>query len=1521
MKNFKYFILFIFSLVTANIQGQQITKFTAQPAAFLKEMTDFMENTEEKGKEAKELMNEFEVMWNSSTLTEDQRSMIFTNSNLLLQKRARNFPHFANFLSIIMAFQKNNKSVEDYNNWEKGLVSVIKRDSKNVLKGIEAYLSISANLIINNAIYKSATTEWRSSSRSYKIEIDSTVKIVFDETNLTCRVNNDSIKIFNTKGVFYPLTRIWKGTNGKVNWENAGFSEDKVVANLKKYEIDMTKSNYQADSVIFTNTTFFKEPLLGKLHDKVVKNITKEKASYPKFESYNNRYKIKNLYENVDYDGGFSMHGSKVLGSGTEQEKALLKFYYKDTLKLVTSAKGYTFKKDEITAKNTSIIIYLKEDSIYHPGVLFRFKVDAKTINLIRDGEDYSRTPYFNSYHKLDMDFELLEWKIEDPKMDFKMLKGTTESQAVFESSDYFKEFRYNKLQDMDAENPLVVLKRFSTKIKSDEFTASELAAYMNISVDPVRQMLLKLSFMGLIYFNFDTDKIIIQKRLFNYISARFGKRDYDIIQFNSITPSTVSNASLNLVNCFLKINGVENIQVSDSQNVIIYPTDQTVILKKNRDFEFDGKIVAGLFTFFGSNFSFEYNSFKINLVDVKAFKMQVKTGQLDDYGKPVLAEVQNIIENVKGDLLIDNPFNKSGIKRYPQYPVFNSMKDSYVYYDHKKIHKGVYKRGNFYFQIYPYSIDSLNNLTRNSYKFGGHFTSAGIFPPMDDTLTIQADLSLGFLRKMPSDGLPVYGGKGIAKNNMHLSNKGLRVDGDLEYVASVTSSHEFFFFPDSMNTNAQQFVTNKQNTGVKFPNSKGEEVYEHWMPYEDYMLTNSKKTPFDMFENQATLVGTLKTQETGLTGWGKMELSNAELFSNLFKYNVNTFEADTASFNLKTLEEGEFSFKTHNVNSKIDFTERKGVFKSNGEASFVEFPQIQYVCFIDQFTWYMDKDDIELSSSSKTTNQTTQKENANASPTELSDVQLEGSEFISTHPKQDSLRFKSPAAKYNLKTHVLNASGVKYLRVADGTIYPGDEKVVVEKKAKMQTLSNAKIIANNTSRFHTIYNASVNIYGRKDYNGSGDYDYIDETTKKQTFHFNVVAVDTTTQTYATGKIGIADNFTLSPNFDYTGEVKLFASKELLTFSGGAKPRHECKKVSKNWLKFTAEINPKNILIPISDEPVDINNSKLSAAILLTKDSSHVYTAFASKNDRYSDIPLIKANGFLTYDKSSKKFKISNEEKLIEQNMPGNFLSIHSSFCTVFGEGIVNFGDDFGRLILTSAGSMFQNSDSNEVTMDIVSVVDFFFADNALKLMAEHINKSTELEPVNLSDKIYTKAITEIVGKEKAEALISEYTFKGSFKKYPEELEKGIVFADLKLKWNPKAKSFQSDGKIGIGSILKVQVNKMLKGKVEIQKKRSGDILTIYLEIDDANWYFFTYTRGVMSVISSNPDFNIIIRDLKTDKRKLEAEKGQKPYSFILTLPNKKDKFLKKLTEVEEAEESEGDDNKKKKEDSDTPTD
>jgi len=150
---------------------------------------------------------------------------------------------------------------------------------------------------------------------------------------------------------------------------------------------------------------------------------------------------------------------------------------------------------------------------------------------------------------------------------------------------------------------------------------------------------------------------------------------------------------------------------------------------------------------------------------------------------------------------------------------------------------------------------------------------------------------------------------------------------------------------------------------------------------------------------------------------------------------------------------------------------------------------------------------------------------------------------------------------------------------------------------------------------------------------------------------------------------------------------------------------------------------------------------------------------------------------------------------------------------------------------------------------------------------------------------------------ERADKVIADLSLNGEIKRFPKELEELTMFlADVNFEWNPEMDAFVSVGKIGIGNMGKEQVFKYVKGKIMVKKERESklsDEITMYLELDANNWYYFTYKRGMMQTYSTDKEYNTIVKETKDDKRK--AKEGKVSYQFMLGTESSKVKFLKKF--------------------------
>ncbi len=1459
----------LFALVTLSVQAQQMKPFTADSDKYIQELQALFAQGDEK--KAEKFFEETVLpIWNSGHFSPVQKDRVYKVSNLMVDKKKKAVD-FENYIYTLIAFANSSKSSTDFDAFHDGLEKVVTQLSR---KQFTDYLEMCRGLFTDFVLFDSKSVKWVAKAEQYSLEYDSIPKVVFGKIDLKAYSKGDSSIIYGTSGVYFPTRQQWQGKGGKVDWVRAGFDAAETYAQLGNYILDVSKPGYTIDSVTFYHPKYLSKPHRGTLTEKILADVKDDKASYPRFDSYDKRIVIKEIFKDVDYSGGFSQHGVKFLGSGTVGFEAMFMFKKKNQITkkvepfIVARSRAFVIKKDKVLSDKVKLSILYEQDSIYHPGIQMNYNVESHSVVFTKEKEGAGRSPFFDSYHKVEMHVEALTWNLGEEWLSFENKSGGDQSGAMFESETYYDEFRYDKVKGMADTHPLWKIRDYCQKNNRQNLRLDEAAGVLRADLTDTKVFLINLANAGYMDYNYDKDEVDVKPKLHHYVLSKSKKTDYDVLQFESVIKG-MPNGKLNLLNWDLDLNGVGRIFLSDSQNVTIFPYDQELTVKKNRDFAFDGKILAGRLDFYGKQFYFHYDEFKIDLKQVDSLRLSVPDGPMDDFGKQKLKKVKTLLRDLNGELLVDRQDNKSGVKDHPRYPVFNSLEDSYVYYDSRSIQDGAYKKEDFYMHLVPFTIDSLDNFTKEGLEFAGEFVSGGIFPNFQETLRLQPDFSLGFVRETPAEGYPVFAGKGNYKATINMSHEGLRGDGQLEYLTSVSKSKDLLFFPDSVNGIAQDFTMASQSSGVQYPPVKGVDVRIHWMPKEDHFYAHKVQNAFDIYGGELAHHGMLDLSPKGLDGAGQIDFADSEMESKNFNFKFQDFHADQAAFKLKGPGSDAFAFRTTNVKMDIDLKTRQGRFRSNTGGDFVDFPVNKYLCYIDEFKWNIDQKNIDI----------------------VSD-QGEGSRFVSTHPNQDSLQFKSPSALFDLKTNTISASKVAYIDVADAIIKPDGGAVTVRADAVMDPLQNAGIVANRTTKFHTFYEAAVNITGRWKYTASAKYDYKDVTGKKQSIVFADIRVDSVKQTYGEGIIAEDAAFTLSPNFDYKGKAKLSASRQHLQYEGSTRIKHDCPGITRDWLAFKEEIDPANIYIPIPADPKDANGKSMSSGVVISKDSTTVYPTFLSNKRKANDIDIVAADGYLHFDNASQEYRISNKEKLKGAVVAGNYVSL-SNECIAQGQGKLQMGLDFGQLEMTTTGTVVHNMNNDSTQFNVLMGLDFFFNEECLRIMAEKLSVHfPPLDPIFYGTE-YENSLIELVGKEQTTKLIQELNLYGSFKKLPKELRKTLLLTDVKLQWDAKTGSYRYKGFIGVSSIGDFQVNKMMFGLIELKKKRNGDVLTVYLEPSDGVWFFFNYQRGILGAIGASDDFNGQIRDAKDDSRTKKGEKGAANFTYVLSTEIQKRNFVR----------------------------
>jgi hypothetical protein len=1457
--------------------AQKKEKFSEENAVFIKELDEFLNAI--KNKDLKNLFSQFEDNFNAEKFNVAQKKQFIALANKMLEKRLRPNPHFANLLKSVNQFAYHKTAMPKFNDWLSVVTQLLE---ESTTKRLMMYFIFTDDFLSSRMLRNSRAVSWYCPSNDYSFEIElGHPFLVFNkEFDLSCSSKGSAIYVYETKGKYWPLSYKWEGKGGTIDWQKVGMHQDSVFAYLASYKIDLKKDQINADSVLFYNKSIFRKPLIGAIKHKIDVGGYDKKRGYPYFKSKSKNVVISEIFPDVDYKGGYILKGKEFIADGGDYAEARIILKKENKPIIIANANRFSITKNKISSQLAAVKVFFDTDSIYHSALQFSYSNSKRKLELYRKRNSVSESPLINTYHQLAMDCELMEWHIDNDMIFFGSLPGTSISDVYFESTNNYLEAKYQQLQGMDRIHPLILIRNYIKDKGEDLFYVEDFARYAGYTLTQIKPYLTNLSNKGFVYYDYGEERIKVLSKLHNYLKAKSGKGDYDVIAFKSQVPASSNNkmqinSALNLKTKDLNVLGVPEITLSDSQKVYMFPSGGRIVIKQNRDFVFSGQIATGngRFNLFGKDFYFHYDSFLVDLNRIDSVQLSVPLMpiQRDMYGDEILTKVKTVIEAVTGDLQIDHPTNKSGLRKdsFPGYPIFRSYEDSYVYYDKKSIYDGVYDRERVSFHLQPFEIDSLENFTGKGLWFAGVFESAGIFPVFDDTLRLQKDYSLGFKRQTPKDGFDVYGGKGKYFSEIHLSNKGIKGSGSLEYLTSNSVSDNILFFPDSVNLHSKQFNLIAVKQGIEFPEANNTATYIHFEPYKDVMNIYKKQNEFGFYDGTATFDGDIELRPTGLTGDGIMKLENAEVNSSFFVYNAVFFNADTADLVVNADNIGGVAFQSRNLRTYIDLEDKIGMFYSNGVESYVQLPENQYICYIDKLKWDMRQQLLELGETS---------------------VATSGTEFVSSHPQQDSLSFIAKTANYSLKDYVIHAGGVEKIEVADAIIFPDSGKVVVEKKAKIRTLEKAMVKANSLTEYHTFKNASINILAKSNYKGTGEYTYEDELGNEQIIYFNDIKVNEDAYTIASGNVDNDQPFKLGAKFSFKGNVNLIAEDKYLTFDGYFKMDHQCSFIPIEWVRFTSEIAPDNIILELDSVVVNDDDERLTAGLIMGADSANFYAAFLNRKNRSMDIELLTASYFLYYDKEESAFVVSGYDTL------SNVFRLYDKQCKTKGDGLMDLGISLGRIGIETAGFVEYNILSDKEDLRLFLLLDFFFSEKALEIMAEDIFLSPGIENFDFESEFYAKTLGRIVGKEEAEILLLEMETRAEFVDFPKALNHTLSFTDLQLEWDAKEKAFISEGSIGLGSMQDYQLNSYLNDSyIKIKKGRSNDILTIFLVTESYESYYFNYKAGVMRARSSNPAFNEAIQELSEGKRKASNKGGIPAYRYQIAAEQSVDRFVKEM--------------------------
>nr|WKN39093.1 hypothetical protein K4G66_10325 [Tunicatimonas sp. TK19036] len=1281
----------------------------------------------------------------------------------------------------------------------------------------------------------------------------------FNNVNFTFTTTYDTAHLNQANGALMLKDQIFVGESGKFDWTMAGLSADSVFCTLSKYNFNIRVPKLSAEKTTMTYIGKIKEPAEGVFEFASQRHVGTHDARFPRFKSYRSNIAVS-IYDNQQVNpnrvlltGGFSLLGNRISSES---------FFEGETTVEVQDGAGKKFKATSgrfgitdslMISSKASVVIYQRNDSLYHPAVKFKYLLDSSNLVLQSTDGDYKRTPYVSTFLKMDIRADMIKWDLRTDSLAISTLSARDKVPVLFESQEYFNEELFNQLAQMYNFHPLIMAVSYARKTRSGTFYADDMAQAMRQNPKIVKASMKDLREQGFIDYDEESGEVTIKRKGYHYVLSKGKQKDYDDLVIPSYA-SNGPNAVLSLESNNLAVKGIEKFTISNQLNVQIIPTNNEVTMLGERNFKFDGTLYSGNFEFVGRNFTFNYDSFRIDLpeIDSISFYLADASGKRKKVDNSLQSATQDEsfmkkmgeFKQTSGTLYINEPGNKAARKVDASYPKFDAENGAVVYFDSKDVLDGAYDKS-VYFVIPPFKIDSLNGTDPASIGFPGTLYS-DILPPIEETLRVRPDNSMGFNHRTSPEGYALYDGTGKFTNDLQLDSKGLRGKGTIDFLTSTLESEDFVFYMDSVITKGMVAEIQEGTLGqASFPQAYVEDFSMRWLPYKDSMYIANNAEPFELYNQTASLDGSVIITKAGLLGGGTLFTRGSEAISQEIAFQQNEFSAHHADFEVKSDNPKKPALAGEDV--YLDFSLDKNIADISPEEEGVaalEFPYAQFRTSITNAVWDLEKETVSMS--------------------KPENVDIANSYFYATKKELDSLVFSAEKAIYRIPLQQLDVSGIPYITVADAKITPENNQVQIRENAKFDTFTNATLVIDTLNEYHNLFNGTIDIISRNEFKGKATYELV---SASDTFAIELTEFKTDsvqqgrkmiTHTVADGTVQEAQNLVISPGMLYRGNVRMHAAKEALELDGEVKLDFKTIPNYDTWISYSSEAGDKQLKFDIATSTTD-TGEPLTAGLHLDQSNS-LYMTFVTERRSPEDADIFKPKGMLSYDEEREEYSIRSPKKDDPGALSGEIFTFNENKKQVTFEGPISllpYPED--GFTLRTAGTGKGDLQTNEYKLDAFMTFDIGLPARAVQLMGEDLDESLNKSGARAAITDRTRLLyklAEFIGdgaaREYDKLSISDYT---PLVSVAPQLEKTLVLSDIQMAWSDEHKAWYSTSPLGIANIMETDINGQTTGFLEIKPTDEGTVVNFFVQATPDSWYYFTYQNYRMGVWAYNEAF------------------------------------------------------------------
>jgi hypothetical protein len=1436
--------------------------------------------------EAKELGIWLQKSFLLRPTTPDEMTAIKATANLMLSKRVPLWPNFYNYSRLMMQVQTTEVEADIVAKNFIVLQGLLQSAHPESIKQFNAYVDYLNEHYKDKSLYRDKAKQW-SMDAPYTLEAEEGMPVmVFAPGALLGTTSADTMMIQETSGKFYPLTGEWEGPRGKISWRRAGFPEDKVYADFNAYRINLIKPELSVDSVLFTFQPYADARLRGSFKD-ILTNSKAVASTFPQFTSFD-KVPFKGLSEDLKFDSGLSLEGTKLYATGTARDNAELTIRGNKGQNIVqVKAKRFLISNfKQVDAENASIAFYLLGDKrpLIHPALTFSYNIERRQVKATREDKPDAKIPMMSEFFMMNFYVDQVVWNIDSNYADLNSISVNAQVPSIFESYNYYIEGIENKYKQFLDFDPLDAIVKTAKSYNSRVLHADDVAAVLRAKdVKTVESLLFKMMEDGYLHYDRTMGLVTVFDKMVLHNNAVKEDLDYDNLRFASNTRGKVGKILLDKQ--VAEIYGVQKMSMSKSRNMIVTPKSDTIYIGENRGITVKGILTAGKVNFYANNLKFNYENFVFNMDNIDSMLVMVPTGEVDKYGNVYLMEINTPIQSISGTLYIDAPNNRSGKRRYLEYPYFVCNDSSYVYFDKGK--KGaLFPQEDFYFLVYPFVFDSMSTFETEALNFPGEFVSAGIFPTFKSQLSIQEDLTLGFNTDTPEDGLDLYRGKGNFSGNIVLDAQGIHAKGVIRKKSLHFEIEKGDFFPDSLYAAATKWY-GLEDQKANLPTISAASAEMYWaIPLDSLSIIPTEQEAQVMaYGQQAAFLGTYKVVQDQLLATGTMDVGEGHFSSDRMHLKAEKVATAPVNFQLKAQQQDVFSAKQ--VSAGVDFKQKKAFFSVADTADLAKISSNLLSTNIKKYEWDFDNRQLVFRS--------------NAS------LGKEYFEFDANLLK--GIRFSADVSTLDIEAKTLSSSGVSQILVADSKVIPEKNELVVTADGTFSQFRNAVVVFNADSSHHVIENATVDVLNVNKMNGFGTLRFKSGQAEKfirvEDFSTSEIKIEpekskgkqgpeTRYYVKARGLIPEEEKYQLADKITYKGDVLFSSLSKELTLDGFAKLDLQSEPLTE-WFKITQSIDFQRAYFGI-DSLKNEFKQLVYTGLMLDMNEFNLYPRLIQSKEYGQDRPIYKAAGVMK-DLSGGAFAFGSESTIAQPKPYAEMMRYddNSGQMDIYGQfGLLDNIEPAQLKVFGSAN--FNKKDTSLFTIQGTAAFDFYLLpeinSHLHRMILDYNASAPALQLIN--NKNYSNAMRGLIRKVSDAEAIANDMERFNVLNVPLDFPYNIVFSDLKLMYDPEDGTFKSVNPAALLVFGGKPVQQRILAYVEIGPRAGKDFINLYLQTTSGDWFYLRYVGGDLGIITSDERFNTFLGAIKPDRRMLKSGKD-KIYEFMPASVALKNNFVARI--------------------------